>query len=83
MNQDWVVLLVCLAIIATPAALLYAAGRGYLSAVATMAELRSSLNHVLLDTEKIHHATQLQKPVLCDAHKRISAVTKALEKPAP
>jgi hypothetical protein len=79
MNQDWFVLLVCLVVILTLAALLYAAGRGYHSALTSIGEFRSSLEQIRLDTEKIHHAIQIQKPVLNDAHKRICAVTKGLQ----
>ena len=82
MNQEWLVLLVCLAVIAILAALLYAAGRAYMAAVTSIADLRSSLDKVHLEAEEIRHAIQLQKPVLYDAHRRISAVTKALAKPA-
>jgi hypothetical protein len=46
----------------------------------SIAELRSSLDKVHLEAEEIRHAIQLQKPVLYDAHRRISAVTKALGK---
>jgi hypothetical protein len=82
MNQDWLVLLVCLAVIVTLAALLYAAGRAYMAAITTIGDLRSSLDKVHREAEEIRHSIQLQRPVLYDAHRRISAVTKALQKGA-
>ena len=76
-----VVLLVCLAVIVVLAALLYAAGRGYITALSGIAELRATLAQVHADTEEIERSLRQQRRVLYDAHKRVSAVTKGMEKP--
>jgi len=82
MTEHSIVLLVCLAVILILAALLYAAGRGYLSALTDLGELRATLSRVLADTQTIELSLRQQRRVLYDAHRRISAVTKGLEKPA-
>ena len=64
------------------AALLYADGRGYLSALTGMGELRATLSQVLADTQMIELSLRQQRRVIYDVHKRISAVTKGLEKAA-
>jgi hypothetical protein len=74
----FLVLLVCLAVIVVLAALLYAAGRGYLSALAGMGKLSATLSQVLADTQLIELSLRQQRRVLYDAHKRISAVTKGV-----
>lgn len=51
MTEHSVVLFICLAVILVLAALLYAAGRGYLSALTGVGELRATLSRVLADTQ--------------------------------
>jgi hypothetical protein len=77
-----IVPLISLVVIVVLAALLFAAGRGYISALAGVAELRGTLARVLAGTEEIEHSLRQQRRVLYDAHKRISAVTKGVEKTA-
>ena len=82
MAESAIVLLVCLVVIVVLAALLYAAGRGYLAALTGVAELRATAARILADTQTIEHSLRQQRRVLYDAHRRISAVTKGIEKPA-
>ena len=78
MTEHSVVLFICLAVIVVLAALLYAAGRGYLSALTGVGELRATLSQILADTQMIELSLRQQRRVLYDAHKRISAVTKGV-----
>ena len=78
MNEQLLVLLVCLAVIVVLAALLYAAGRGYLAALTGIGELRSTVSQILASTQNIDLSLRQQRRVLYDAHKRISAVTKGV-----
>ena len=78
MNEQLLVLLVCLAVIVVLAALLYAAGRGYLAALTGIGELRSTLSQILASAQNIDQSLRQQRRVLYDAHKRISAVTKGV-----
>ena len=78
MNEHLLVLLVCLAVILVLAALLYAAGRGYLAALTGIGELRSTLSQILASAQNIELSLRQQRRVLYDAHKRISSVTKGV-----
>ena len=78
MNEQLLVLLVCLAVIIVLAALLYAAGRGYLAALTGVGELRSTLSQILASAQNIDQSLRQQRRVLYDAHKRISSVTKGV-----
>ena len=78
MNEQLLVLLVCLAVIVVLAALLYAAGRGYLAALTGIGELRSTLSQILASAQNIDQSLRQQRRVLYDAHKRVSAVTKGV-----
>ena len=78
MNEHPLVLLVCLAVIVVLAALLYAAGRGYLAALTGIGELRSTLSQILASNQNVELSLRQQRRVLFDAHKRISAVTKGV-----
>ncbi len=71
-------LLVCLAVIVVLAALLYAAGRGYLAALTGIGELRSTLSQIHGSVQNIDLSLHQQRRVLYDAHKRISSVTKGV-----
>ena len=82
MTEYSIALLVCCTVIVVLAALLYAAGRGYLSTLTGIGELRATLTLVQADTHNMDQSLRQQRRVLYDAHKRISAVTKGLEKPA-
>ncbi|HEV2323969.1 MAG TPA: hypothetical protein VGS10_08455 [Terracidiphilus sp.] len=82
MTEPIMVLLVCLAVILVLAALLYALGRNYLSALAATAEIRATAARILADTQSIDLSLRQQRRVLYDAHKRLSTVTKGSEKPA-
>jgi len=80
MNQYSVALLVCLGVIVVLAALLYAAGRGYLSALTGIGELRGIMCQILAHTQNADLSLSQQRRVLYDAHKRLCAVTKGVEK---
>ena len=83
MIEPAMVLLVCLAVlIVVLAALLYAAGRGYIAALADVAALRAILAQVHPGAQEIERSLRQQRRVLYDAHKRISAVTRRSVKPA-
>jgi hypothetical protein len=81
MNENTIVLLVCCAVIVVLAALLYATGRGYISAITGIGELRATLSQVQADTHNMDESLRQQRRILYDAHKRIAAVTKGLQKP--
>ena len=82
MTEPIMVFLVCLAVILVLAALLYAVGRNYVSALSGIAELRATVARILARTQNIDDSLRQQRRVLYDAHKRIRAVTKGQEKPA-
>lgn len=82
MTAYWITLLGCLAVIVVLAALLFAAGRGYLTALTGIGELRATISQVVADTSNINHSLRQQRRILYDAHKRISAVTKGVKKQA-
>ena len=78
MNEQLLVLLVCLAVIIVLAVLLYAVGRGYPAALTGIGELRSTLSQILASAQNIDQSLRQQRRVLYDAHKRISSVTKGV-----
>jgi hypothetical protein len=80
MTESSVALLVCCAVIVVLAALLYAAARGYRTALTGIGEIRAMLSQVQVDTQNIYQSLRQQRRILYDAHKRISAVTKGVEK---
>jgi hypothetical protein len=82
MNEQSLVLLVCLVVIAVLAALLYAAGRGYLTAMSGIGELRGIIGQILALSQNADLSLRQQRRVLFDAHKRLCTVTKGVEKPA-
>jgi len=80
-NEHLLVLLVCLVVIVILATLLYAAGWGYLAALAKVGELATILHQILAHTHNMDLSLRQQRRVLYDAHKRISSVTKGVGKP--
>ena len=82
MTEHSLVLLVCLGVILVLAALLYAAGRGYLAALTGIGELRAINTQILAHARNVDLSLRQQQRVLYDAHKRLCAVTKGVEKPA-
>ena len=78
MTEHSVVLLVCLAVIAVLAVLIYVSGRGQISALTAVCEIRQTLNQILTNNHDIERSLKQQRRVLYDAHKRISAVTKGV-----
>jgi hypothetical protein len=82
MNENSIVLLVCLAIITALAILIYVSGRRQLSSHAAFCEVRRALDQILAGDRAIEKALEQQRRVLFDAHKQIHAVTKGLQKPA-
>ena len=81
MTDHLLVLLVCLAVVVVLAILICIASRGQISTLTAVYEIRQTLQQILASTEKIDHSLHDQRRVLFDAHKRISAVTKGVEKP--
>jgi len=81
MTEQLPVLLVCLAIIVVLAILIYVSGRRQISALSAVYEARLTLQQILANTHKIDHSLDDQRRILCDAHQRISAVTKGVPKP--
>jgi Na+-translocating ferredoxin:NAD+ oxidoreductase RnfG subunit len=82
MTEHSIVLLVSLAVITVLANLIYVSSRGQISAVTAVCEIRQTFQQVLANTEKIDRSLHDQRRVLYDAHRRISRVTKGVEKPA-
>jgi hypothetical protein len=82
MTEYSITLLVCLGVIVVLAALLFAAGRGYLTALTGIGELRATISQVASDTGSINHSLRQQRRILYDAHRRLSAVTKGVKKQA-
>ena len=82
MNEPSIVLLVCLAIIAIMAILIYVAGRGTASALTSICEVRRTLDQILAGNRNIETTLEQHRRVLYDAHKQIHTLTKGLEKPA-
>jgi hypothetical protein len=81
MTEYSIALLVCCTVIVILAVLLYAAGRGYLSTLTGIGELRATLSQVQADTQNMDLSLRQQRRVIYDAHRRICAVTKGLQKP--
>ena len=82
MNENTVVLFICMGIFALLAYLIHASSRDQTSAAPSNYELRSTLDQILSLTRNIERALDQQRRVLNDAHKKICAVTKGPEKPA-
>ena len=80
MTEHSIVLLAGLAIIATLAVLIYLSSRSQESALTGTCELRRTLDQILAGNRKIEATLEQQRHVLNDAHKRIHAVSKGLEK---
>jgi hypothetical protein len=82
MTEHAIVLLVCLAVIAVMAVLIYVAGRGRASDSASICEIRRTLDQILAGNRDIETTLKQHRRVLYDAHKQIHAVQKGLQKPA-
>jgi hypothetical protein len=52
------------------------------SALNSMCEIRQTMQQILANTQQLERSLHDQRRVLNDAHKRISAVTKGVKKPA-
>jgi hypothetical protein len=74
------VLLVCMAVIVVLAILIYVVSRSQLAALSTICELRMTLQQIFDSTKTIDQLLHAQRRVLNDAHKRITTVTKGIEK---
>ena len=81
MTESTIVLLVCLAVIALMAILIYVSSRGQSSALSAIGEVRRTLDQIVASGRNIEHMLTQQRSVLNDAHRKIHAVTKGLEKP--
>ena len=82
MTEHSIVLLVYLVIIGILAILIYVINRGQVSALKAVCEVRRTLDQILAGNRSIETTLEQHRHVLYDAHKRIHAVTKGLEKPA-
>jgi sensor histidine kinase regulating citrate/malate metabolism len=82
MTEHSIVLLVCLAVIVVLAILIYVSSRSQTSDVARICDLRLTLNQIVAETQNIDQSLRQQRHILNDAHKKICAVTKGLQKPA-
>ena len=83
MTESTIVLLVCLAVIALMAILIYVSSRGQSSALSAIGEVRRTLDQIVAGGRNLEHMLTQQRSVLNDAHRKIHAVTKGLEKPLP
>jgi hypothetical protein len=83
MTEQLSTLVVFLATVAGIVAVVYLDRRGQIPALTAIREVREALNQILVNTEKTNNSLRDQRRVLYDAHKRICAVTKGVEKPAP
>ena len=81
MTESTIVLLVCLAVIALMAILIYVSSRGQSSALSAIGEIRRTLDQIVAGGRNLEHMLTEQRSVLNDAHRKIHAVTKGLEKP--
>ena len=81
MTESTIVLLVCLTVIALMAILIYVSSRGQSSALSAIGEVRRTLDQIVAGGRNIEHMLTQQRSVLNDAHRKIHAVTKGLEKP--
>ena len=81
MTESTIVLLVCLAVIALMAILIYVSSRGQSSALSAIGEVRRTLDQIVAGGRSLEHMLTQQRSVLNDAHRKIHAVTKGLEKP--
>ena len=81
MTESTIVLLVCLAVIALMAILIYVSSRGQSSALSAIGEARRTLDQIVAGGRNLEHMLTQQRSVLNDAHRKIHAVTKGLEKP--
>jgi len=75
MTESTIVLLVCLAVIALMAILIYVSSRGQSSALTAIGEVRRTLDQILARGRNIEHMLTDQWSVLNDAHRKIHAVT--------
>jgi len=82
MTESTILLLVCLAIIALMAVLMYVSNCGRNSTAAALCETRRMLDQILSDSRRLEDTLEQHRRVLYDAHKQIHAVPKGLEKPA-
>ena len=81
MTEQSIVLLVCLAVIAVMAILIYVGGRRQVSALTVLCDMRRGLDQILAGNREIQATLEQHRRVLNDAHKQIHAVTKGLQKP--
>ena len=81
MTEHSIVLIVCLAVIALLAVLIYVSSRSQATALVGICELRRTLDQILAANRNIEGKLEQHRRVLNDAHKQIHAVSKGLEKP--
>lgn len=81
MSDNTLTLCICMGIYALLVLLILVSARRRPLNTSAGGELRRALDQILANTRNIERALEQQRRVLNDAHKRISAVTKGLEKP--
>jgi ABC-type nickel/cobalt efflux system permease component RcnA len=79
MMESTILQLACLAVIALMAVLIYVASRGR---IAALKDMRRDLDQILAGNHNIERTLADHRHVLNDAHKKIHAVSKGLEKRA-
>jgi IS1 family transposase len=82
MTESTIILLGCLAVIALMAVLINVSSRGRASAIEALCEIRRTVDQILAGSRSIERTLAQHRSVLNDAHRKIHAVTKGLEKPA-
>lgn len=80
MSENAIVMLVCLAVIAVMAILIYVGGRRQISALKALCEVHRRLDQILAGNRETKTTLEQHRHVLYDAHRRICAVTKSLQK---
>ncbi len=68
MTEYSIALLACCTVIVVLAVLLFAAGRGYLSTLTGIGELRATLSQVQANTHNMDQSLRQQRRVLYDTH---------------
>jgi len=80
MSEQSIVLLACLALVAVLAVLVYVLSRSQAAVLSTICDLRRALDLILANNRNQEQTIKVHGHVLYDAHKRICAVSKGLEK---
>lgn len=82
MTENTILMLVSLAVIALMAVLIYVASHRRTSTLENTCQIQRDIDQLLAGNRSIERSLAEQRSVLNDAHKKIHAVSKGLEKPA-